>query len=106
MKMEHMVKGPGLTDTAATLAQAHGGERRDQRRGVSAVVGGDDPKTMTKEARGHEVVRILALGLLRLATRAALAPTSVMPAGPKLPSESYPDSLEVSNPTVLSVPTG
>jgi hypothetical protein len=63
----------------------------------------DDPAAMSAHERLHEVATILAAGILRLRSRAALP--SEHP-GPNNPSESAEDCLEVSAKTVLSVHTG
>ena len=66
----------------------------------------DDPATMSADERLCEVAAILAAGILRLRSRAAL------PADPGSPSyaanspNSSQDCLEVSPATVLSVHTG
>jgi hypothetical protein len=66
----------------------------------------DDPRTMTAAERCREIVAILAAGILRVHTWAASpAPPDADPVS-EPPPESRSDSLEVSNRTVLSVPTG
>lgn len=65
----------------------------------------DDPAAMTADERLREVARILAAGILRLRSRAAL-PDPGKHSGPKNPLESGPGCLEVPAETVLSVHTG
>jgi hypothetical protein len=65
-----------------------------------------DPARMTAGERLREVAAILAAGVLRLRSRAALPADSDEHCGPKNPLESGQDCLEVSAETVLSVHTG
>lgn len=65
----------------------------------------DDPAAMTADERLREVAAILAAGILRLRSRAAL-PDLGKHSGPKNPPESGQDCLEVSGETVLSVHRG
>ncbi len=57
----------------------------------------DDPSSLTPDERFTEVARILAAGILRLYTRAALSEN---------PPESGSSGLEVPDETVLSVHNG
>jgi hypothetical protein len=61
----------------------------------------DDPAAMTADERLREVAAILAAGILRLSSRAAL-PDTGKHSGPKNPPEPGRDCLEVSVETVLS----
>ena len=66
----------------------------------------DDPSSLTPDQRRAAVANILAAGILRLQTRAALSDeTSDLP-GPKKPEDSAAPSLEVPDETVLSVHNG
>ena len=66
----------------------------------------DDPSSLTPDQRRAAVANILAAGILRLQTRAALThETSDLP-GPKKPEDSATPSLEVPDETVLSVHNG
>lgn len=65
----------------------------------------DDPAAMTADERLREVAAILAAGILRLRSRAAL-PDPGQLSGPKNPPKSGQDCLEVSGETVLSVHRG
>jgi hypothetical protein len=102
MQMERLVKRQGPTGTVALPARAGCEERPEQHRGTGAIGGWDDPRTMTAEERCRAIVAILAAGILRVHTWAA----SPAPPDADAVSESPPDSLEVSNRTVLSGPTG
>ncbi len=77
----------------------------------------DDPAAMTADERLREVASILAAGILRLRSRAALPDDCLtlrpLPEGegrgegaPKNPPESGQDCLEVPGKTVLSIHTG
>jgi hypothetical protein len=66
----------------------------------------DDPAAMTADERLREVASILAAGVLRLRSRAALPADPAEHSGPKNPLESGQDRLEVPGKTVLSVHTG
>jgi hypothetical protein len=66
----------------------------------------DDPAAMTAEERLREVASILAAGVLRLRSRAALPADLGQHSGPKNLPESGQDCLEVPGKTVLSVHTG
>ena len=66
----------------------------------------DDPSSLTPDQRRAAVANIMAAGILRLQTRAALSDeTSDLP-GPKKPEDSATPSLEVPDETVLSVHNG
>jgi hypothetical protein len=62
----------------------------------------DDPAAMTTAERLRAVAALLAAGILRLHSRAALPADS----GPKNPPESGQNCLEISSETVLSVHKG
>lgn len=62
----------------------------------------DDPAAMTPDERLRELASILAAGVLRLRSRAALPADP----GPENLPESGQDCLEVPAETVLSVHTG
>lgn len=66
----------------------------------------DDPATMTADERLREVAAILAAGILRLRSRAALPADPGKHSGLKNSPESRQDGLEVSAETVLSVHRG
>jgi hypothetical protein len=66
----------------------------------------DDPAAMTADERLHEVAAILAAGILRLRSRAALPTDPGQDSGPKNLQESGQDCLEVCGETVLSVHRG
>jgi hypothetical protein len=66
----------------------------------------DDPSTLTPDERRAEVANILAAGILRLHTRAALPPSSASSSDQEKLAESAPSCLEVSDETVLSVHNG
>jgi hypothetical protein len=66
----------------------------------------DDPAAMTADERLREVAAILAAGILRFRSRAALPADPGQHCGPKNPLESGPDRLELPDETVLSVHTG
>jgi hypothetical protein len=66
----------------------------------------DDPAVMTADERLREVARILAAGILRLRSRAALPANPAQHSGPKNPPESGQGCLELPGETVLSVHTG
>ena len=66
----------------------------------------DDYAVFTAEQRSREVAAILAAGVLRLRSRAALPTVSRSDAGPENLPDSVPNCLEVSSQTVLSVHTG
>lgn len=66
----------------------------------------DDPAAMTADERLREVARILAAGILRLRSRAALPDDPAQHSGPKNPLDSGPGCLELPDETVLSVYTG
>jgi hypothetical protein len=66
----------------------------------------DDPATMTADERLREVAAILAAGILRLRSRAALPTDPGQVFGPKNLPESGQDCLEVCGETVLSVHRG
>lgn len=66
----------------------------------------DDPSSLTPDQRRAAVANILAAGILRLQTRAALSvETSELPS-PEKPEDSATPSLEVPDETVLSVHNG
>lgn len=65
----------------------------------------DDPSSLTPDQRRAAVANILAAGILRLHTRAALSEASEL-SGPENPEDSATPSLEVSAQTVLSVHNG
>ncbi len=66
----------------------------------------DDPSSLTPDQRRAAVANILAAGILRLQTMAALSDeTSGLP-GPEKPENSATPSLEVPDETVLSVHNG
>ncbi len=66
----------------------------------------DDPAAMTANDRLRQVASILASGILRLRSRAALPDDPAQHSGPKNLPESGQDRLEVPAETVLSVHTG
>jgi hypothetical protein len=66
----------------------------------------DDPAAMTADERLREVAAILAGGILRLRSRAALPTNPGQDSSPKKLPESGQDCLEVSAETVLSVHKG
>ena len=66
----------------------------------------DDPSSLTPDQRRAAVSNILAAGILRLQTRAALSPNSAGLSIPKNLAESASSCLEVSDETVLSVHNG
>ncbi|GIW90013.1 MAG: hypothetical protein KatS3mg109_0445 [Pirellulaceae bacterium] len=63
-----------------------------------------DPSHMAADERLHEVAGILAAGVLRLHSRAAL-PAHAQDSGPEKPAKAGEDCLEVPGKTVLSVHT-
>jgi hypothetical protein len=63
----------------------------------------DDPAISTPDQRLHDVANIMAAGLLRLHTRAALSGTD---SGQKNLPDSGKPGLDVSQKTVLSVHCG
>jgi hypothetical protein len=63
----------------------------------------DDPSSMTPDERFSEIAAILADGVLRLHTRAALSAES---SSPEKSQNSASEGLEVSDETVLSVHRG
>jgi hypothetical protein len=65
-----------------------------------------DPAAMTADERLHEVAAILAAGILRLRSRAALPTDPDQVSGPKNLPESGQGCLEVSGETVLTVHRG
>ncbi len=66
----------------------------------------DDPSSLTPDQRRTAVANILAAGILRLHTRAALSDEATDLSGAKKPEDSATPSLEVSSQTVLSVHNG
>lgn len=66
----------------------------------------DDPAHMTADERLREVAAILAAGVLRLHSRAALPDDSNRNSGPESPPDAEPNCLEVPGETVLTVHTG
>jgi hypothetical protein len=66
----------------------------------------DDPAAMTADERLREVAAILAAGIPRLRSRAALPADPTEHSGPENPPESGPACLEVPEKTVLSVHAG
>jgi hypothetical protein len=66
----------------------------------------DDPKVLTPDERLQEIAGILAAGILRLRSRAALPTESDEQSGRPNSRESDQDCLEVPGDTVLSVQTG
>ena len=67
----------------------------------------DDPYSLTPDERLAEVAGILAAGILRLHTRAALYENGAESAKiPDIPAESSSPRLDVSGETVLSVHNG
>jgi len=66
----------------------------------------DDPAAMTADGRLREVATILAAGILRLHSRAALPINPGQDFDPKELPESGQDCLEVPAETVLSVHRG
>jgi hypothetical protein len=66
----------------------------------------DDPAAMSGDERLREIASILAAGILRLRTRAALPADPASHSGPKNTRESGQACLEVPAETVLSVHTG
>jgi hypothetical protein len=66
----------------------------------------DDPARMTADERLREVAAILAAGLLRLRSRAALPIDPGQVPSPENPPETGQDRLEVRPETVLSVHAG
>jgi hypothetical protein len=66
----------------------------------------DEPAAQTCDERLREVAAILAAGILRLHSRAALPADPAQHSGPENPPESGQDCLEVPGKTVLSVHTG
>jgi hypothetical protein len=66
----------------------------------------DDPTAMTADERLREVAAILAAGILRLRSRAALPGDPDLYRGSIYPPQSTQDCLAVSAQTVLSVHTG
>jgi hypothetical protein len=65
-----------------------------------------DPARMTPDERLREIAAILAAGILRLRSRAALPADSGQHSGPENLPETGPDRLEVPGETVLSVQNG
>ena len=66
----------------------------------------DDSLSMTPEERRSAVASILAAGILRLHTRAALTPATASSPADENPAKSTSPRLEVSDETVLSVHNG
>jgi hypothetical protein len=66
----------------------------------------DGDADLTAEKRCREVAGILAPGVLRLRSRAALLGVLRPDPGPENLPDSVPNCLEVSSETVLSVHTG
>lgn len=66
----------------------------------------NDPADMTADERLREVAAILAVGILRLRSRAALPAPWADHSGPQNPRDAGQDCLEVSAKTVLSVHEG
>ena len=66
----------------------------------------EDPDLLTPDQRLAEVASILAAGLLRLHTRAALSDNATDSSNAEKPAESGSPGLEVSDKTVLSVHNG
>ena len=66
----------------------------------------DDPFLLTPDERFAEVASILAAGILRLHTRAALPDNSTEHFAAEKLAKSASPSLEVSDETVLSVHNG
>ena len=66
----------------------------------------DDPSSLTPNQRRAAVANILAAGILRLQTRAALSDETRELPGPEKPEDSATPSLEVPDETVLSVHNG
>ena len=66
----------------------------------------DDHSSLTPDQRRAAVANILAAGILRLQTRAALSDETSDLLGPKKPEDSATPSLEVPDETVLSVHDG
>ena len=61
---------------------------------------------LTDDRRRREIARILAAGILRLRSRAALTTAATASATPEKPADSSSNGLEVSGETRLSVHTG
>jgi hypothetical protein len=61
---------------------------------------------LAPDVRLREVARILALGILRLHSRAALVAAADEPGVSENPAQNAQDCLEVSPATVLTVHTG
>ena len=66
----------------------------------------DDPTVMTADERLREIAAILAAGILRLRSRAALLADSGRATSRENSPDCGQDCLEVSTETVLSVHTG
>ena len=66
----------------------------------------DDPSSLTPDERLTEVASILAAGILRLHTRAALPEDVAEHSAPENPADSGSPGLEVPGETVLSVHSG
>jgi hypothetical protein len=66
----------------------------------------EDTDLLTPDERFTEVASILAAGILRLHTRAALSEDTTNHSAPENLAESASPGLEVSDETVLSVPNG
>ena len=66
----------------------------------------DDHSSLTPDQRRAAVANILAAGILRLQTRAALSDETRELPSPEKPEDSVAPSLEVSGQTVLSVYNG
>ena len=66
----------------------------------------DDSISLTPDERLAEVAGILAAGILRLHTRAALSPNAAGLSAAEKPTKSATPSLEVPDETVLSVHNG
>lgn len=66
----------------------------------------DDPSSLTPDERVAEVANILATGIVRLHTRAALSPDATGHSAVENPANSASPGLEVPDETVLSVHNG
>ena len=66
----------------------------------------DDPSSLTPDQCRAAVANILAAGILRLQTRAALSDATRQLPRPEKPAKSAAPSLEVPDETVLSVHNG
>ena len=66
----------------------------------------EDPSSLTPDERFAEMAGILAAGILRLHTRAALPEDVAEQSAPENPVETGSPGLEVPNETVLSVHSG